>query len=108
MAFISKELDLSTDEAQKFWPVYNQYNKEMKAAKKEDLDVLDRDEKVLNIRKKYKDQFSKSISNDKINKLYGIESRFHQLLIKSMRKQQKLKDGNGEGPLRKKFKDKEN
>ncbi len=108
VAFISKELDLSTDEAQKFWPVYNQYNKEMKAAKKEDLDVLDRDEKVLNIRKKYKDQFSKSISNDKINKLYGIESRFHQLLIKSMRKQQKLKDGNGEGPLRKKFKDKEN
>ena len=34
MGYISKELDLSPEEAQKFWPVYNQYQKELDAAKK--------------------------------------------------------------------------
>ena len=33
VAFISKELDLTPDEAQKFWPQYNQYSKELKAIK---------------------------------------------------------------------------
>lgn len=27
--FITEELDLSTEEAQKFWPVYNEYNKKL-------------------------------------------------------------------------------
>ncbi len=30
---LAKELDLTPDEAQKFWPVYNQYEKEMDAGK---------------------------------------------------------------------------
>jgi len=30
MAFITKELNLSPDEAQKFWPVFNQYRNELK------------------------------------------------------------------------------
>ena len=30
VAFISRELDLTPDEAQKFWPIYNQYAKDLK------------------------------------------------------------------------------
>ena len=52
VAFISKELELTPDEAQKFWPVYNQYAKELKKTLTHDNDALDRDEKVLNLRKK--------------------------------------------------------
>ena len=59
VAFISKELALTPDEAQKFWPVYNQYAKELKNTISHDNDALDRDEKVLHLRKSYKDQFSK-------------------------------------------------
>ena len=56
VAFISKELELTPDEAQKFWPLYNQYAKELKTTIKTDGgDVIDRDEKVLNLRKRYKD-----------------------------------------------------
>ncbi|OZA24427.1 MAG: hypothetical protein B7X86_08430 [Sphingobacteriales bacterium 17-39-43] len=29
VAFITKKLDLTTEEAQKFWPVYNNYQKEL-------------------------------------------------------------------------------
>jgi hypothetical protein len=34
IAFITKHLKLTTDEAQKFWPVYNQYEAEKKQARK--------------------------------------------------------------------------
>lgn len=95
VAFISKELNLTPEEAQKFWPVYNQYSKELKEIRKsakEDGDVLDRDEKVLNIRKHYKDQFTKILGPQRMNVMYDSEGRFHQILIKAMRKQQNMQD----------------
>ncbi|MEO6729961.1 MAG: hypothetical protein ABIN01_02005 [Ferruginibacter sp.] len=91
VAFISKELDLTPDEAQKFWPVYNQYAKELKTTIKDDADVLDRDEKVLNLRKRYKDQFTKILGEQRMNRIFNAEGRFRQLLIKSMRNQNQRK-----------------
>jgi hypothetical protein len=87
VAFISKELELTPDEAEKFWPVYNQYSKELRTTFKNDADVLDRDEKVLNLRKRYRDQFSKVLGPERMNRIFSSEGRFHQLLIKSMRNQ---------------------
>ncbi|MEP7143950.1 MAG: hypothetical protein ABI707_13805 [Ferruginibacter sp.] len=91
VAFISKELELTPDEAQKFWPVYNQYSKELKTTIKDDVDVLDRDEKVLNLRKRYRDQFSKILGQQRMNRIFNAEGRFRQLLIKSMRNQNQRK-----------------
>ena len=34
IGFITKKLDLTPEEAQKFWPVYNQYNDKMKDLRK--------------------------------------------------------------------------
>lgn len=31
IAYLTKELNLSPEEAQKFWPVYNQYSAEMRS-----------------------------------------------------------------------------
>ncbi|MEO6546678.1 MAG: hypothetical protein ABIN94_01715 [Ferruginibacter sp.] len=87
IAFISKELNLTPDEAQKFWPVYNQYSRELKLTIKDDVDVLDRDEKVLNLRKSYREQFTKILGVDRMNRVFNAEGRFRQLLIKSMRNQ---------------------
>ncbi|MEP7106594.1 MAG: hypothetical protein ABI760_01405 [Ferruginibacter sp.] len=87
VAFISKELDLTPDEAQKFWPVYNQYSKELKTIIKDDVDVIDRDEKVLNLRKRYRDQFTKVLGQQRMNRIFNAEGRFRQLLIKSLRNQ---------------------
>ena len=87
VAFLSKELVLTPDEAQKFWPLYDQYSKELKLLKNDNTDVLERDEKVLNLRKKYKDQFAKILGNQRANDMYKAESKFHLLLIKAMKKQ---------------------
>jgi hypothetical protein len=95
-AFITKELDLTPDEAQKFWPVYNQYEKEMTAVIKDNKndgdtppDVIDREEKVLNIRKKYKDQFTKVLGNQqRMNRLFNAEGKFRKILIRAIQQRQ--------------------
>jgi hypothetical protein len=92
VAFISKELELTPDEAQKFWPVYNQYSKEIKATKIDNPDVLERDEKVLNVRKSYKEQFTKILGPQRVNNMYNAEGKFHQLLFKAMRRQNKMQN----------------
>ena len=94
VAFISRELELTPEEAQKFWPIYNEYSKEMKTIVADDQDVLDRDEKVLNLRKRYRDQFTKVIGEPRMNRLYNAEGKFRQLLIKSMRNQKAQKSNN--------------
>ncbi len=86
IAFLSKELVLTPEEAQKFWPLYDQYSKELKLLKTDHTDVLERDEKVLNLRKSYKEQFTKIIGNQRVNDMYKAEGKFHQLLIKAMNK----------------------
>jgi hypothetical protein len=94
VAFISKELDLTPDEAQKFWPIYNQYAKDLKNTISRGNDVLDRDEKVLNLRKSYKEQFSNVLGQQRMNKMYNAEGRFRNLLIKSMRNQNQRPQNN--------------
>ena len=89
VAFISKELVLSPTEAQQFWPLYNKYTRELKLTRSGNTDVLERDEKVLNLRKNYKEQFTKIIGPKRVNDLYNAEAKFHQLLFKAVRKQQK-------------------
>jgi hypothetical protein len=91
VAFISRELDLTPEEAQKFWPVFNQYTKEINTAISNKKEVLDREEEILNIRKRYKDQFVKVIGAQRMNKMYGAEGRFRQVLINVM-KRQKLRN----------------
>ena len=97
IAFISKKLDLSPDEAQKFWPVYNQYFKEMrqviKDRKGDDRDVIDDEQKVLDIRKKYKEQFIKVIGQPRMNKLFHAERDFRRILIDRIKNRQQIRPG---------------
>lgn len=86
IAFITQKLDLTSSEAKKFWPVYNQYDDEVKNLKRNNNgDVIERDEKLLNIRKKYKVQFQEIVGNDRANKLYNVEGEFRNVLIKQLK-----------------------
>jgi hypothetical protein len=98
IAFISKQIQLTPDEAEKFWPVYNQYSNEIHTVVKNDPDVLDRDQKVLDIRKNYNSQFIKIIGPDRTNRLFEAEGKFRQLLIQAIqRRQQNHQNGGGRG-----------
>ena len=86
VAFISKELQLSPDEAQKFWPLYNQYSAELKAIRTTNPNVLERDEKVLNLRKGYQEQFTKILGAQRVNNMFNADGKFRQLLFKAARR----------------------
>lgn len=95
VAFISKELQLTPEEAQQFWPVYNQYSKEMKTVINDNQgDVIDNEEKVVNLRKRYRERFIKVLGQQRMNRMFGAEAGFRQLLIKAMRKQKQLRREN--------------
>jgi hypothetical protein len=85
IAFISKQLDLTPDEAQKFWPVYNQYSKEIKQLRQQfnaspDKDELKWQEDQLNIRKKYRPEFLKCIPQQKFDKLLRVDAAWKEKL----------------------------
>ena len=96
IAFITQKLQLTTDEAEKFWPIYNQYDNEMRNAqvngRNPGVPPLETEEKLLNIRKKYQSTFEKVISPQKLNKLFNAETDFRGILIRRLqnRNQQRL------------------
>jgi len=60
MAYITKELNLTPDEAQKFWPVYNNYTQEIRAARQNcSSDPVACEEKMVGIKKGIKKIFAK-------------------------------------------------
>lgn len=86
IAYLTKELSLTQEEAQKFWPVYNDYRSELVQVRKEtkDDEVLS-DEKVLNVRKKYKSEFKKVLGTDqRVNQVFLAEKNFRELLRKEL------------------------
>jgi hypothetical protein len=91
VAFITQKLNLTSTEAEKFWPVYNQYESEIKTlrADRQNSDVLDNEEKVLDIRKKYKPAFEKILGPSRLNDLFNAERDFRNVLIQRLKEQQK-------------------
>ena len=90
MAFITKELNLTPDEAQKFWPVFNQYRNELKVMAKDRItgDQLEKQQRMLDLRKKYREDFTKVISQDRANKVFGAEEEFRSLVRREFQKRQ--------------------
>ena len=95
VAFVTKEINLTADEAQKFWPVYNNYTVELKKAREENRqDELAFEEKALNIRKKYKPEFKKILNDDtRVNRVFVIDRNFREMLRREMQNRQKNKKG---------------
>lgn len=89
VAYISQELKLTEDEAQKFWPVHSQFDDEVRSVKL-DLSELDRQQNVLNIKKKYQDRFTRIIGSERTNSFFRNDAEFRKKLVdrlKNMRQQ---------------------
>ncbi len=117
IGFITERLQLTPEEAQKFWPVYNQYtdetdklrmsrHKNMKEAREnmEEMSEADAEKFVdnelamrqeeLDILKKYHPQFKKVLSSKKVARLYRTEEDFKRKLLEML---QDRKDGKKPG-----------
>jgi hypothetical protein len=99
VAFITQKLDLSAEESQKFWPIYNNYHREFrqlalkrnqqrKAFKQQaadGVDDLETETEMLELRKRYRVEFSKVLPKQKANMVYAAEREFNQQLIEDLR-----------------------
>jgi|SRR5450432_927051 hypothetical protein len=96
IAYITKRLDLSPEEAQKFWPIYNQYAEELKRAREDAIrnnkSEIELDESLLNIRKKYSVEFEKAISPQKIDIFFKSEKEFGNFVQKEIERRQQMKN----------------
>ena len=114
IAFITEELSLTPEEAQQFWPIFNQFEAERKALKKSynipsDLNdasdtqaeeavaaSLDMEEKEIALKRKYYAQLKNVLSAQKIAKLRKANRAFKEKIVKIIneRRRQKRKNRN--------------
>lgn len=108
VAFISTELNLTKDEAEKFWPVYNAYEDKMQNLHKEhrvlvkkmkNFDELSEEEayttteklikldaKKSKLRKEYLVKFSEILGKKKGAKVFYAEEKFKRELLRKIKK----------------------
>ena len=93
VAYITKELNLTLEEAQKFWPVYNEFTSEIKKAKIEfKQDEISFQEKKLSLMKQYRNDFKKLLINEnRVKQCFRAEPEFHKILRNEWQRRQGLK-----------------
>jgi hypothetical protein len=88
IAYVTKKMDLNPDEAQRFWPLYNQYTAELRQARqyaqRSNQNEIDLDEALLNIRKKYNSLFMRVLPAEKVNIFFRSEKEFGAFVQKEM------------------------
>jgi hypothetical protein len=114
VAFITDKLQLTPEEAQKFWPIYNEYLKKEKelrkeyrperGAHKEELSAADaekmlqesfeKEAKALELKKEYYNRLKTAVPVQKVARLSHVERSFKQHLLRNMQERK----GSGQGP----------
>jgi len=103
-AFITQKLELTPEESQRFWPVYNSYQQELKKlimiknsqrralkenAESAPVDELKIEGEILELRKRYRQEFAKVLPQQKAALVYPTEREFRQQLIEQLQKRKK-------------------
>lgn len=109
IALITERLNLTPEQAQKFWPVYNEYSKKQQelrrtfenakrnhnaqtATDEETKKLLDlgikTKEQALQLEKQYSDRLLKVIDNRQLLGLRKAENDFKEMILKRLRDQQ--------------------
>lgn len=90
IAFISRKLNLNENEAQRFWPVYNEYKRDVRQVmlthrNNPKRDVLENEQMLIDVRKKYKERFVGVIGQPRMNKFFEAEREFRGVLLNQLK-----------------------
>lgn len=97
VSFYTDQMELSSDQAAKFWPIHNEYeserrkiNREIRQLKKSgnpnDLSKIESLEKQrFDLRTKFKSRFLQVITPSQLSKMYKAEEEFIRLMLDKMR-----------------------
>ncbi|MBV9988946.1 MAG: hypothetical protein JO301_14805 [Chitinophagaceae bacterium] len=93
-AYVTKQLNLTPEEAEKFWPVYHAYTADFKKMRQEQKtgDVLEIEESILNLRKRYRGEFKKLLNtDDRALKALTVERDFNNMIRKELQQRIELR-----------------
>jgi nitrate reductase assembly molybdenum cofactor insertion protein NarJ len=97
-AYVTKQLNLTTEEAEKFWPVYHNYAADLHKMRQEHRggDVLELEESVLNLRKKYRGEFRKVLNaDDRATRALTVERDFNNMIRKEWQQRMEMRKEKG-------------
>jgi hypothetical protein len=80
VAYVTKQLNLTPDEAQKFWPVHTQFENDIKGVNK-DLPELQKQQAYLDVKKKYQDNFNRIIGPGRCDRFFRMDGEFKRKLL---------------------------
>jgi hypothetical protein len=108
ISFITTELALSSEEAEKFWPIYNEMETKIRQEKKarrilindlktnhesfsdadkksKVMEIYDHEQREIEVRKEYYSKIGDRIGYSKATKLLSVEERFKRELMRSLK-----------------------
>lgn len=107
IAFITERLNLSSKEAELFWPVFNRFEQEMKAVRKKEkqasrifkdkttvteaeadkfiTEQVQLKQQEIDLLKRYLPEFKKVLPASKVARLLSLEQEFKLQLLRSMK-----------------------
>lgn len=86
VAYVTQQLQLTPDEAQKFWPVHTQFENELKTVDN-NLPELPKQQARLDIKKKYQENFNKIIGPNRCERFFRMDGEFKRKLLDKVQKQ---------------------
>lgn len=80
VAYVTEQLKLTPDEAQKFWPVHGQFENDLKSVNK-DLPELTKQQAYLDVKKKYQENFNKILGINRCERFFRMDGEFKRRLL---------------------------
>jgi len=84
VAYVSEQLQLTPDEAQKFWPVHTQFENDIRGVNK-DLPELQKQQAYLDVKKRYQENFSRIIGMNRCERFFRMDGEFKRKLLDQYR-----------------------
>ncbi|HEY6505266.1 MAG TPA: hypothetical protein VIZ28_14930 [Chitinophagaceae bacterium] len=93
--YVQKRLDLSKSEAEKFTPLFLRYFREWRQTLRDNrtLPALDRQQKIIELRVRYRSQFREIIGEQKSNQVFGHQDDFIRILLNQRAEQRRNNPG---------------
>lgn len=84
VAYVTQQLQLTPDEAQKFWPVHSQFENDIKAVNK-DMPELQKQQAYLDVKKRYQDNFNRILGANRCERFFRMDGEFKRKLLEQYR-----------------------
>ena len=84
VAYITQQLQLNPEDAQKFWPLHSQFETELKSVRS-DLPELEKQQTILNIKKRYQENFNRVLGPNRCERFFRMDGEFKHKLLEKIR-----------------------